>query len=216
MADRGLQVAHGAQRRHRPQARGLRLPHLALVRVQAIFLGDFPCCFWLILGGKWQGGRNARPRYHRCAFCSPSLFLAIFLPHFAPHFTTDHSCLGRRMDVSFTHYTAHDALAFSQSFPDGVADSMAAPQPLCLSCEFNSSSVPRTEFPAFKASHGTVRARAVYCAFDSRGSTVLRDCLCLWRPSERLLAICGGLLGEIACGCSCCTTPWAGGSGEGR
>ena len=69
--------------------------------------------------------------------------------------TNDHSCLGRRMGTGFTHYSEPDALAFAQTFPDGVTDTMAAPQPHCPKCQFNSSSVPRTEFPAFKATRGT-------------------------------------------------------------
>jgi len=64
-------------------------------------------------------------------------------------------CDGSRMRITFTHYRRDDAIAFTQSFPDGVADTTGAPQPLCLSCEFNSSSVPRTEFPAFVTKPGT-------------------------------------------------------------
>lgn len=69
--------------------------------------------------------------------------------------TTESACASKRMHTTFTYYSSHDALAFSQTFPDEIADATTPPQPLCPMCEFNSTSVPRSEFPSFSAAMGT-------------------------------------------------------------
>ena len=69
--------------------------------------------------------------------------------------TRNPACAGKRIETTFTYYSDHDALAFSQSFPDEIADTTTPPQPYCPKCQFNSTSVPRSEFPAFSAGTGT-------------------------------------------------------------
>lgn len=99
VADHRARVARRAQR-HRPQTRGRRVPHLAL------------------------GGHLARAISSRFPFVFPSFLLHLLWLIFGAKTrqvpgTTDRSCLGRRVNVGCTHYTAHDALGFSQSFPPG-------------------------------------------------------------------------------------------------
>ena len=65
------------------------------------------------------------------------------------------ACGGAELVTTFGHLAADDALTFRQTYPTGVADTAGAPQPACPACTLNSSSVPLSEFPAFRSAPGT-------------------------------------------------------------
>jgi hypothetical protein len=66
-------------------------------------------------------------------------------------------CAGTRLNASFVYHMDEDAIEFEQSFPDGANRTGGAPQPECAACARvgKSTSVPLSEFPAFRSAPGT-------------------------------------------------------------